>query len=213
MNKARVSSVTIAGRDVECLMLPDGSFRIAVSQVSQLLPEFTTPNNALRELKALLGKDSSLLNTTEKILSELHSQAVRTISLEAFSAVVLELGLRGNETAKDMLRSLSGASLQSIVSHAFGVKFTQEQTVAFVASRTEHLKNFHPRLTIWFKHDGAKDKDYPRLVNEFKAHAFLPAKPVSEYSTEELQLANTAEAQYHVLRKAGMTHEQSLRYL
>jgi hypothetical protein len=210
--KAKVSSVIIAGRYIECLMLPDGSFRIAVSQVSQLLPEFTTPNNALRELKALLGKDSSLLNTTEKILSELHSQAVNTVTLETFNAVILELGLRGNETAKDMLRALSGASLLSVVSDAFGVKFTQEQTVEVVFRCTEHLNIFYSTLTVWWKSDGAEQSEYSQLVDEFKLCANLPAKPVSEYSTEELQLANTAETIYCAYRRIGISHEQALLY-
>jgi hypothetical protein len=212
MNKARVSSVIIAGRYVECLMLPSGEFVISVTQCNEVLKFSAQPTDASRSVKRILGNDNSH-SRPEKIISELHSQAVSTITLKQFNILLVKLTAAGNETAQEMLLSLSGASLESVVSYAFGIKFTQEETVEFVASRTEHLKNFHPRLTIWFKHDGARDKDYPRLVNEFKAHAFLPAKPVSEYTTEELQLANTAEAQYHVLRKAGMTHEQSLRYL
>jgi hypothetical protein len=213
MNKARVSSVTIADRAVECLMLPDGSFRIAVSQVSQLLPESVRQNQASRDLKALLGKDSQFDNTTEKVLSELNPKEVNTITLEQFLYVLNKSAFKGNETAQEMLLSLSGASLLSVVSDAFGVKFTQEQTVAYVASRTEHLRNFHPRLTIWFKADGARDRDYPRLVNQFKAYADLPAKPVNEYSDEELRLANTAETKYCAYRKVGISHEQALRYL
>jgi hypothetical protein len=212
MNKARVSSVTIADRPVECLMLPDGSFRIAVSQVWSLLQLSVIPTSATRDVKALLSLETSY-TSTEKVVSELNPKPVNTITLDQFSLVLVAAAKKGNTTANEMCLRLVGASLQSIVSHAFGVKFTQEQTVAYVASRTEHLRNFHPRLTIWFKADGSRDRDYPRLVNQFKAHADLPAKPVNEYSDEELRLANTAETKYCAYRKVGISHEQALRYL
>jgi hypothetical protein len=79
MNKARVSSVTIADRPVECLMLPDGSFRIAVSQVWSLLQLSTIPTNATKDVKALLSLETHY-SSTEKVTSELHSQAVNTIT-------------------------------------------------------------------------------------------------------------------------------------
>jgi hypothetical protein len=209
--KAKVSSVIIAGRYVECLMLPSGEFVISVTQCNEVLKFSASPQNSFRSVQRILGNGIQPLHS-EKVLSELNPNKVLTITLEQFNNLLVELTASGNETAKDMLRSLSGASLKSIFAAAFGVKFTQEQTVEVVFRCTEHLNIFYSTLTVWWKSDGAEQSEYSQLVDEFKLCANLPAKPVSEYSTEELQLANTAETIYCAYRRIGISHEQALLY-
>jgi hypothetical protein len=83
-SKARSSVVTIAGQEVECLMLPNSEFRISVAQLSRLLPDFITPNHATKQVEALLVGEVHY-PTTEKVVSDIHSRAVNTITLDQFS--------------------------------------------------------------------------------------------------------------------------------
>jgi hypothetical protein len=207
--RARIAKVIIAEREVECLMMPNGEFRIAVSQVHHLLPKLITQNNATREVKALLGKDSHY-SSTERVASELHSKTVQTITLDQFTRVLIAASKKGDVTASEMCHSLVGASLASIVSSAFGIKFTQEQLTQWVEARDTHKKTF-PLLTRWLKEDGCDN--YGKAVNIFKAKAGLPRLTVDDYTKDELFQANASERMYDRLRIKGMEHDAALELL
>jgi hypothetical protein len=211
-DKARVSSVVIAGRSVECLMLPSGEFRIGVSQLPGLLSSLSTSerqDNLARDVQRILGKSSENVQTL-KVASELNNRPVTTITLEQFRSLLVKLTTKGDATAIEMLDNLADASLISIVNHAFGVVFEQHKVVEYVASRFEHYRNFHPRFTAWLKLDGCKN--YGRAVNMFKLRAGLPIKPVDEYTNDELLLLNKAEEKYHTLRNCtDFTHDEVMK--
>ena len=59
VQKAEIVTITLGDAPIECLVMPDGSYRIAFAQVARL---FGMPQkNASRDLKALLPKDSAYL--------------------------------------------------------------------------------------------------------------------------------------------------------
>jgi hypothetical protein len=210
--KARVSTLNIAGRTLDCLMMPDGSFRIAASQLEFIIPDVVSQNHATRWLKSALGKDSSFAMCTEKVASELNSNPVRVLTIAEFEQVLLQLVIAGNATAIEMSKALIGASLISLASSAFGVKFAQDELVEYVKQRYVHQKAFHPNLTAWLKLDGVA-KTYGTHVNQFKLAVGLPLKPVQEYDSDELQLLNTKEAIYGAFRKAGFDHTSAISHL
>jgi hypothetical protein len=207
--KARTATVTIAGQEVQCLMLPSGEFRIAVTQVWSLLQLSAIPTNATKDVKALLGGEVRY-SITEKVSSDINSQAVNTITLDAFGLVLVAAAKKGNKLANEMCLRLVGASLIAIVSAAFGVKFSQEKVVQHVEFREVHTKGFHPKFTRWLKQDGVTGSKYAFVVNNLKRQVGLPLVSVDDYTTAELATLNLAEQMYDRLRTKGMTHTEAL---
>jgi len=205
-SKAIVSQVKIGSVEVEGLMLPNGDFAIAVSQMSAL--NLVPPNRSQKQLKALLGID---LPSHQAVKSELNSKAVNIISLADFEKVIIELAIKGNQKAADFARMMIGLSLHQLFCDSFGIKFEQEHRQEWLKQRMIHKKQFHPYLTAWLQTDGCEN--YGQAVNLFKACANLPIKPVEQYDDEELRLLNNAEVSYNVLRKTGMRHEEAMKYI
>ena len=93
LNKAVVSQVDLGFTKIEGLMLPDGTYAVAVPQVADL---FSIPNkNASRDFKALLGKDFSFLKTK----SELNSKEVNILTIAHVTKVIYLLSLKGDDKA------------------------------------------------------------------------------------------------------------------
>lgn len=205
--KAKICKIQIGHLEIEGLMLPDGTFAVAVVQISSLFS--LTQNYASQELKRLLGNEFR----PHKIATELNNSPRNVLPLKDFEQVSVELSLSGNEPAIEFVRSLYGLSLHQLFCDAFGVRFETEERQAWLKARFQHKKQFHPRLTRWLKKDGCEGKEYGRQVNIFKAVAKLPQYSVDTYSEEELQQLNVAEIRYDTLRDIGMTHYQALEKL
>ena len=56
---AHVTDVSIGNLTVEGLMYEDGTFAIAIPQISKLFPESVSQDHATRSVKRALGKGSS----------------------------------------------------------------------------------------------------------------------------------------------------------
>ena len=130
--KAIVTSVQIGHIEIEGLMLPDGSYRIAIPQLVKL--SLVPSNRSLTQLKRLTGFD---FQSHQKIYSELNSNKVNSISLEDLEALIVSLAKRGNQSAINLTIDLIGLSLQQLFSDAFGVKFEKEERQAWLKARQE----------------------------------------------------------------------------
>jgi len=106
-----------------------------------------------------------------------------------------------------------GLSLQQLFCDAFGVKFDKEERQQWIKFREVHRKNYHPKLTTWFKSDGCEGIEYGKRMNQFKAHLGLPLINVGEYTEEQLDKLNEAEIEYHAFRRTGMTHSEAMKYI
>jgi hypothetical protein len=207
--KARKATITIAGRDLQVLQLPDGSFAVPVpSLVSVFTDVFSLPKNAVRDLKRLLGKENSVF----QVKSELHSLPVYSITLNTFKLFIVEATVRGSSIAREWSNRLMGASLESVVSHAFGIVYSQEDLVAYTSARDEHRKTF-PLFTRWLHYDNPDRKDYGKQVNILKAVSNLPAVAVDDYTEEELKKINFNEKLYDRMRTKGYDHETALEFI
>ena len=117
--KAIVAPVQIGHITIDGLMLPNGDFAIAVSQIAEM---FSVPQkNSSRDFKALLGNDSPFLT----VKSELNSKTVNILSLTEFEILTLELVIRGNEKAIAFQRDLVGLALIQLFNRSFGIKFDE----------------------------------------------------------------------------------------
>jgi hypothetical protein len=134
--KAVVAQIDFGYTKVEGLMLPDGSYRMGVSQIINLLPSLTTLNNATRDVKVLLGNDCKLL----KIPSEISKNPVNTISIDQLVELVTKLATEKlNREAIVLLSIFAIEVLENRFNHAFGVKCTQEEQNKNLAIRWKRL--------------------------------------------------------------------------
>lgn len=95
--KAAVSVLTVGHISFEVLMLPDGSFAIAVPQVADLFQ--IAKDHASRDIKDLMGNGFEF----EKVFSELHPKSVNTLSIDDFKKLANILAVRGNKKAQEFL--------------------------------------------------------------------------------------------------------------
>ena len=129
--KAIVAPVQIGHITIDGLMLPNGDFAIAVSQIAELFR--FDKNQASRTLKPLLGGDFQF----DTAKSELHPKAVNILSLTDFEIVILELVIRGNEAAIAFQRSLVGLALIQIFNRSFGIKFDEVDAQKWLRDRQD----------------------------------------------------------------------------
>lgn len=205
--KARIAKVQIGNQEVEGILMPDGTFGITAQQTSALFG--LAPDHATRDIKRLLGSTSGLAQVA--IAEQETGKKQNLIFLPQFEKVLFELALKGNKEAIEFARMMVGLSLTQLWSDAFGIKFEQQQRTQYVACRQEHQKQFHQRLTPFWKEDGCEGKDYQKRVVAFKKAVCLPPyKSVDEYTEEELRLLNAMEIEYKAYRKCGLNHQDAL---
>jgi hypothetical protein len=135
--KATIAQVQVGNQIIEGLMLPDGSYRIAVTQVADLLA--FDSNQASRNFKTLLGNGYQF----DKAKSILHPKAVNTIKLPDFMRLLTELVSVGNIPAKALLLALAEESIERRFNHAFDVKCTEEEYNEKLKLRIKRLMARH----------------------------------------------------------------------
>jgi hypothetical protein len=92
--KARIAKVKFAADlEIECLMLPDGSFGIAATQVTETLGLQPANGHSSRDIKALLGKEFQ----PAKVATELNPNKSVVLTLEQFALVCVKLTAKGNK--------------------------------------------------------------------------------------------------------------------
>lgn len=160
--KAILASVSHAGLKFEALMLPDGSYRIGVSQIAQL--NLVRPNQASRTIKRLLGSDFQF----DQVKSELNPKAINTLTLEEFGKVVKLLAKQGNEIAWALLEASLLEKLERILDSTFGVIVEERERELRFAARLSSKITFHP-LTDCLKARGF-DQESPYKLERYSTY-------------------------------------------
>ena len=160
VTKAKVTQVPLGSISVEGLMLPDGTFGIAVPQIAKLFSDSINQFHASRDIKSLLGKDFQLT----KIKSDLHPKAVNYLSLKEFNMLLPLLVAKGSKAALSFMVDLAGLSLEQLWSDAFGVKFEKEDRQQYLKQR---MRGKVARRTLT---DAIKDyiESHPELSDNYK---------------------------------------------
>jgi hypothetical protein len=116
--KAIIAQIDFGFTQIEGLMLPDGSYGIAVAQANTLL-EFSGRNkDATRALKPILGKDFE----GRKVKTELNSNAIYVLTIGQFSDLIFELATKHNNS---VAIALLKASMQETIERRFDIAFNQ----------------------------------------------------------------------------------------
>lgn len=160
--KAQIATISIGNIEIEGLLLPDGSFAIAVPQIADLLLD--NRNIASRDLKRLLGKDFK----TSKARTEFNKNDVNIVSLELFQSIVFKLAINGNKKAQEFGEFLFGLSLHQLFSDAFGIKFEQEQRQQWIKLRQSTKDTFKPMTDELQKHGFTESWEYGRFMHLFQ---------------------------------------------
>lgn len=165
MIKAQIAIVPIGDLSIQGIMLPGGSYAVALPQLRELAFPSTTQNNALRELKAACGKDFQLL----KASTEISNNPQWVISLDQLNFCLTELAFRGHKEARDLVRVLSGLSLHQLFCDAFGQKFEAEDRQRWLQTRFNTKHDFRP-LTDQLQRYGFKEPwEYAKFISAMQS--------------------------------------------
>jgi hypothetical protein len=193
--KAIVAQVNIGKSiQIEGLQLPDGSYAIGVSQVAELFS--ITQNNATREVKALLGLDS----TFTQVASILSPKKLNIITLEQFDRVMIVLDRRGNIKAQDLRDALAGTALNELFCDAFGIASDASTRQAQIEAR---LSGIAARRSLT---DSIKDQ-------YLATHEGCDSAPFYAFSnpSDELNRLLTGHPAKYWKEKFGLTDNAALR--
>jgi hypothetical protein len=130
--KATVTQVPFGGIEIEGLLLENGEFAIAFSQLQIL--DLIPPNRSQKQLESLLG---ICFQSHQKAKTSLHPKAVNIINLDELKNVILASANKGNLQAQNLRDSLVGLSLTQLFSDAFNIKFDKEDRQEWLKSRIQ----------------------------------------------------------------------------
>lgn len=203
--KAVVCEVFVGLKKIEGLMLPDGSYAVAIPQIADLFLD--NRNTASRDLKRLMGADFK----TSKVKTEFNKNITLAVDLKTFEIVVAKLDRKGNVNAQLFRDDLVGLSLHQLFCDAFGVKFEKEERQKWLVERQFHRQQYHPLFTKWGKEDGLTEGwQYAHRMNSIKEMLNLPLIFVGDYDSMQLAILNQAETRYDVLRTMGVNHQKAM---
>lgn len=210
--KAKVAKITIAGIELEAYQMPEGHYKLSLSQLATALELQPTQ---LRRLKGLQNAPVESLKVKRgKRFEGLQAVLVGT---KEISEAAMAFALRGNKLAEALMIALVTEAFERRCDAAFGVKKTEVdyevQTKEFY--RELARKSFHPQLTSAMNGSFANNQ-WAKEINRFKRAAGLPVDCVDNYSKEELQVWTDAMSRYNCLTNMSngkvkpMTHNQAL---
>jgi hypothetical protein len=202
--KAIVAEVKIGTVSIEGLMLPDGTFAVGVSQLSEL--NLVPHKNSSRDLKAILGNGFQFLTAS----SELNPKKVNILTLPQVEMVITQLAFKGNQVAQSLMLALIGLSLQQLFCDSFGMRFESQDRQDWLTTRQQARVNFRPKFTDWLKQDGCVGVQYPVEVNRLKSAVNLPKETIDTYDTEQITVWKDSQVEYNMARRLGLSHQEAL---
>lgn len=133
VQKAETVTITLGDASIECLVMPDGSYRIAFAQVARL---FGMPQkHASRDMKALLPKDSQY----PKVRTDLLPRAIPTLDLTQFGIITAMLSST-NELARANLIACQAEAMERRIDAKVGViRQEQERNDRYIVRRDSIL--------------------------------------------------------------------------
>jgi len=133
MTKAIVAKIDLGFVKFDGLMLPDGSYAIAVPQIADLIG--LDKSQASRNIKRLLGKDFRL----SKITTEYTNAAVNTLTIKEFSLLLVELTAAKHPVARALASVFAEEAIDRRYDTAFGKKVSESERNQILAQRMKRL--------------------------------------------------------------------------
>ena len=216
-SRAVVATVKFGLIEIEGLMLPDGSYVIAIPQIADLLITGDVKKDGMRTSKSQLSKNLKRLCgesfRATKTRTELGNQAITVVTLEQFEVVLAKLDRVGNKQAQELRDELAGLSLRQLFADSFEEKFEQEERQDWLIKRQATKFTFRDmtdELKSWGFTDG---KDYAKFIAILQAKLGIPkgTRDIQDLKTlNDLEIAQTKLATYI---ECGRTPWEALKLL
>lgn len=162
--KAQIAPVNLGHLQIEGLLGGDSKFYVAVPQIAERF-QFDK-NQASRSLKALLGNGFQFA----KGLTPLNPKAVNIVTIDQFHRILVELAIKGNVLAQEVLKDLSALGLHQLFCDAFGIQLDAEDRAAWLQLRIES-KNLFWELTgqikVWLQDRECSAPEFTYYSNAF----------------------------------------------
>jgi hypothetical protein len=182
--KATRATIQIGSFTVDGFMLPDGSYRMSLSQVAECVD--LAPRNAFEFLrskafKALVGEDFTV--SISEIESDDHQSRgqsrFRALPLEVVSVYWSWQSHRGNKTAFALVTALLTESLERRFDQAFGVSRSEDERNERLSERL--LEQLEADLKGAFDYGTTTQAENEYLMSVLRQHGIDPwALPASE---------------------------------
>ena len=162
--KAQIATVNLGHIQVEGLLGSDAKFYVAVPQIADKF-QFDK-NQASRDIKGLLGGKFQFA----KALTPLHPKAVNVVSVDQFQRVLIELSIKGNVLAQEVLRDMSALGLHQLFCDAFGIQLDAEDRAQWLQRRTESKELFWElagQIKVWIEGRQCSAPEHTYYSNAF----------------------------------------------
>ena len=131
--KAVTAPIDLGFTQIQGLMLPDGSYCVAVPQLAEAFQ--SNPNTFSRDLKRLMGSSFS----PSKIKTELGKQLINVVSVSDASKIAYILAKKENPIADAFVQAILEEGLERRFDTAFGKKVTEAEYNALIALRMKRI--------------------------------------------------------------------------
>lgn len=150
IKKAITIQIELGDRELNCLQLPNGDYAVAAFQILEFFGIDNVQNNASRDVKRILGKDSD--NVILSVKTDIRPRALPVLNLTQVGLVALQLAFKGNKEAQAYLVACQAESLERRIDLALGViRQEQERNERFIARRDAVLQRHYWVDTIkWY---------------------------------------------------------------
>ena len=213
--KATVTTIPFGFATVQGLLMPDGSFGIALTQAWLLIDEkIARQKNELRQAKSLLGKNF----TPVKVATELNVNKAYVLTLPEFELFLAKADRAGYKNAQDLRDSLVGLSLHQLFCDAFGIKFEAEERQQWLTVRQQSKAlfwEFSQAISDWIANRECSSPEFTYYSNAYDAINLGLFGKKSKQIKEELGKPelNRNCLGSHSLRRIITIQEASARYL
>ena len=205
VQRASILDVDFGFAQIEGLMLPDGSYAIAVSQIAT---HFSfSPSNATKTVKALLGKGCELF----RVSSEIANRPVNTVTLDQFKRVVLGLSKQGHPTAQAFVEALVVEGIERRFDTAAGVKVEESERNRRLYERMISRKDFRPLTDQLKAHGFTSPEDYRIFVGKFQKVVGIKAGGRDSSDAQTLAHLNVVQTRLTTLMECGVTPWEALK--
>lgn len=207
--KVQQKIITVAGIELLAIKMPEGNYKISLSQLALALHLQPTQLRRLEglqnlpvvDLKPLQSKGRKGLQSTKAVL----------LGNAELSDALLELTLKGNQLAGALMKALVKEAFDRRCDQAFGVqkseKTYEDQTRDFFRQLAK--ETFHPLMTS--KMNGSfPNNRWGTEINNVKKAVGLPLIHCGEYNREQMMLWSDTITRYNCLREMDKSHKQTL---
>lgn len=163
--KAQIATVNLGHIQVEGLLGNDANFYVAIPQIAERFS--FDKNQASRDIKGLLGRDFQFA----KAVTPLNSKAVNIVSIDQFQRILIELSIKGNVLAQEVLRDMSALGLHQLFCDAFGIQLDAEDRALWLQRRTESKELFWElaeQIKIWIDGRDCSAPEHTYYSNAFE---------------------------------------------